>query len=151
MIKPRFEYTAPHDIEAEACALACIMEDRRGPLSVDQLSGGGWDDLRHQQIYQAMHELKALGQYVDTWRVYQRLKDTDKINGSDGFRNYVLALPNRISSPENFPTYLATVKDRAWRRHALDLLRALALNVCDSSQPVADTKRKLAEAIQQFK
>ncbi len=150
-MKNQINYSPPHDTEAEACALACIMEDRRGPLWVSQLDAQDWDDLRHQQIYQAMHELKALDQRVGAWQVYQRLKDTNKINGSDGLRNYVIDLPNRISSPENFPTYLATVKDRAWRREALEMLRALALLVCDTATPVAETKKKLAEAIGQLK
>ncbi len=149
-MKPNFTYTPPSDHEAEACALACIMEDKRGRLWLDQFDYGDWDDLRHRAIYRALDDLNQMGHYLDPWRVYQRLKDTQKINGSDGLRDYVLNLPTRIPSPEQFPVYLATVKDRAWRRQALELLRALALNVCDTSQPVVDTKRKLEAAIKEF-
>lgn len=142
-MKHKHDYTPPHDHEAEAGMLACVLVAPKAQaiLLLSKLNDDLWDDPRHKMVYHGLARLKKLGKPLDTVALWQQVKD-DHAPLELGF---ISQLADRTPSFANWPTYYDTIVDRAWRRRVLSQLRALALDVCDTSQQIKSIEQKIRE------
>jgi hypothetical protein len=114
---PQAEEKQPHDVEAEAGALACILSAENGdaPQMLAQLWPDSFYDLRHKTVYRALCGLHQHGKSLDMVSLYQASRDSGMVDDCGGIE-YLNSLPDKTPSPANFPTFLGTVQDRAQRR-----------------------------------
>lgn len=138
----------PHDEQAEAGALACVLLAEGDAASLlDQLDAADFYDQRHRAIYATLARLRADGQPLSVVALVQSLRDRGQLADAGGL-DYVQTLPDASPSPANFPTYLATVKDRATRRCALrdaTEVSRLAYDLTLPAAAVADAARRLLD------
>jgi hypothetical protein len=129
----------PFDTQAEAGALACII-DSGDTAMLDQLEEADFHDFRDLAVFRALTSLQADGVTIDSVSVFQRLRD----NGDgDGVETYAITeLANATPSPANFPTFLATIKDRSARRRMLAEAEAARLRALDLRVPVESTLKE---------
>lgn len=146
--RPAQEQLPPHDAEAEAGALACVLlADGDAPRLLEELDAADFYDQRHRAIYATLRRLRADGQPLSAIALIQSLRDRGQLADAGGL-DYIAALPDQTPSPANFPTYLQAVKDRATRRCALRDAAELSRLALDTSLPadrLADAARRLAE------
>lgn len=138
------EQLPPHDADAEAGALACVLTaaDEAGKLR-GKLTLDDFYDERHRTIFRAI----GLVRPVDSVTVTQKLRDLHQEQEAGGLE-YLGRLPDASPSPANFPTYLETLHDRRNRRAALrdgtELCR-LARDTAIPGAVLADAARKMGE------
>ncbi len=145
----RAEEPPPHDGEAEAGALGCILRAENGEAQqmLDKLRLDHFSDLRHQNILRTLNALKGDGKTLDEVSLAQRLKDGGGMERTGGLA-YVASLPDSTPSPANFPFFLDIIEDRAVRRAAIRdaaQLCAIARDLSTGPQAVADAARRFAE------
>ncbi len=111
--------TPPFDAEAEAGALACVIcGNGEAERMLNQLEESDLHEIKHKTIFRALLFLQEDGAPLNIVTLDQYLKDYFLADDAGG-REYVSSLPDRTPSPANFPTYLATVRDRAARRRQI--------------------------------
>lgn len=138
----------PHDTEAEAGALACVLTADNAPELQRQLALDFFYDERHRTIFRVLQVLRIEGKPLDPVCLAQKLRDLGQIDEAGGIE-YLVALPDASPSPANFPTFLETLTDRATRRAVLrDAadLQALASNPAIAGTVLATAARKMGEA-----
>src|SRR5262252_4318886 len=92
----------PHDDQAEAGALACILNaDGEAADLLGQLESEHFYDARHQQILTALRAVQHAGKPLNFIELRQWLKDRDLIEGAGG-ELYLSALPDQTPSPANW-------------------------------------------------
>jgi hypothetical protein len=139
----------PHDDEAEAGALACIVsaEPEQAERMLSALTVDSFYDVRHRQIFCTLAKLHQADKPLDSVSLAQALRDSGKTEDAGGL-DYLSTLPDKTPSPANFPTYLEAVQDRATRRAALrdaGELTLLAMNTSIARAKLADAARRLFE------
>lgn len=147
-VKP--DRLSPHDDEAEAGALACVLAADNGDAGpmLDQLTVESFYDQRHRVIYQTLAAMRRDNTSLDLVALNQRLKDRGNLAAAGGLE-YLASLPDQTPSPANWPTYFETVQDRATRRCALRDAAELSGLALDTSLPaaaIADAARRLLDA-----
>ncbi|MCX6924044.1 MAG: AAA family ATPase [Verrucomicrobia bacterium] len=144
----------PHDPEAEAGALACVLSADNGDAA-PMLAGLSLDcfyDERHRLIYSKLAKLGRDGKPLDVVSLAQAVRDsgeTEKIGGLE----YLTALPDRTPSPANFPAFQDAVEGYRVRRVAIcDAVEVqrLALDTTLAPAAVADAARRMLEATSQL-
>lgn len=140
----------PHDTEAEAGALACILtaDTAEAPAMLEQLTPEDFYDHRHRQVFSALRCLSIDCKPLTCVSLAQWLKDRGKLEEAGGL-DYIAALPDRTPSAGNFPTYLEVVRDRASRRATLGdatELASLARDTAVAPSALRDAARRMAEA-----
>ena len=143
------EQLPPHDDQAEAGALACVLlaDGDAAAAMLDKLDVDSFYDVRHRQIYTALRRLRLDLDPLDSVALLQWLRDHGKTDAAGGLE-YLTALPDKTPSPANFPTYLSTVNDRATRRALLRdaaLLSNLAQDTSLPAHALADAARRVGE------
>ena len=141
----------PHDDQAEAGALACVMISPigEGAALLDQLDGSDFYDIRHREIYTALAFLRKAGKPLDVVALAQRLRDTAKTEDAGGTL-YIATLPDQTPSEANFPSFLDTVRDRATRRATVRdavELAGLALDPRISEKTLLGARRRIGEVL----
>lgn len=139
----------PHDSDAEAGALACVLCGINGEAErfLDQLDVAYFYDLRHQTTLRALITLRAEGKGLDVVCLVQLLKDKGWLDDAGGLA-YVAELPDRTPSPREWPSWLDAVRDRATRRVVLRdavELASLARDVALSPSTLANAARRMCE------
>jgi len=107
----------PYDESAEAGALACVLQtgdDRQ----LDELEPDYFYDPRCERVYGALKALADDLKPLDTVSLFQWLKDHGGLD-LDVHREFVITLADQAPSPENFASYLDTLRDRSTRRAIL--------------------------------
>lgn len=149
------QVTIPADQLAEAGALACVMQsDGKGRGLLKQLRRTDFNDIRHETVFRALLFLDADGKTLDTISVYQHLRDKGQLEAAGG--NYVLEIVDKSPSADNFPTFLESVRDQAFRREAYllatdsarssETLRQLASERVTKRPAVTDAAQFAAES-----
>lgn len=143
------EALPPHDMEAEAGALGCVLcaESADADRMVDRLSLEHFYEPRHRTTFSALRSLRMDGKPLNTVVLVGFLKargDLDKLGGIP----YAASLPNLTPSALNFPYYIEILEDRAARRAALRdsiELSRLASDMTIPAPVVADAARRMLE------
>lgn len=108
----------PHDEEAEASVLGAIMLAERwfDTISVDvRLQADDFYRPRHRIVFQAMHQLNADSEPIDTLTVAGRLTETGLLEEAGG-KDYIDTLVTRIPAIANTKQYAQIVKENAMLR-----------------------------------
>lgn len=144
----------PFDFEAEAGALACVLScstREQAEKLLEQLNSDNFFDLKHRAIYQGLSCLQADRKPLQTPELCQHFKDSGKLEEVGGIA-YLAQLPDQTPSPENFPTYLETVKDRTTRRAVLRDAAEISILARDHSiaaSTLSDATRNLLHVYSQ--
>ena len=86
---------APHDSEAEAGVLGCILTGNgEAEAMLERLHLEDFYDLRHQEAWRGLQCLKADGRALNEVEFYQWAKDKNRIEDCGGF-DYVQSLPDK--------------------------------------------------------
>lgn len=146
----------PHDSDAESGALACILSASKGDgeRMLAELVETDFYEQRNVTVYRNLLQLQLDSRPLNIVELHQRLKARFELDDAGG-SEYVMTLPDKSPSPENFPTFKATVKDFAVRRemiaqaeaqigHALDLLVPVDAKPRLSLPPLIDAARFVA-------
>jgi replicative DNA helicase len=137
----------PHDEEAEASVLGAIMLADRwfDTITVDvHLNANDFYRPRNRTIFQAMLELNADSEAIDTLTVSARLAETGKLEEAGG-KDYVETLVTRIPSLGNTKQYGQIVKENSLLR---GLVRA-SQEIQESVSAREGDPRELLERAQQ--
>lgn len=141
----------PHDAEAEAGALGCVVYPNasgEAARMLDQLTGEHFYDQRNKTIFAALRRLRMDSKPLDVLTLDQWLKDKRQREDAGG-EDYIAALPDRAPSPDNFAARLETVtayaKRRAAFRDAGELSR-LATDTTVSPEALVDAARRMLES-----
>lgn len=104
----------PNDLEAERAVLGGILLENEAlnvvseiPLTAEDFYSEG-----HSRIYEAMAELFAAGQPVDTVTVRGRLNTSGQLQGVGG-DEYLLSLTNTIPTVSNINAHAKLVREKA--------------------------------------
>lgn len=140
----------PHDPEAEAGSLACILIADAGEAErmLDQLSVDHFYELPNRVVFATLRRLRLDNKPLDSVSLVQWLRDKGKVEDAGGM-DYLTALPDKTPSPANFPTYLEAVQDRATRRVVLRDVTDLSRLATDTTIPaaiIADAARRMLES-----
>ena len=109
----------PFDIVAEAGGLACVLsaDPQDAIIYFDQLAIEDFYDERHQEIFNALSELRKAGRPLDAASLYAKLRDSGKPGVVDF--GYCQSLPDQTPSPSMFPSWFSTLLEYRARREAL--------------------------------
>lgn len=139
----------PHDVIAEAGALGSVLSSNGNAAELfSRLNLDLFYDERHRGVFRALDCVRIDGKPLDPVGLFQWLRDKGRLEAAGGF-DYVAALPNQCPSPENFPSYLETLQDRATRRAVLNdavELEQLARNLALPVGAIHDSAKRMAEA-----
>ncbi|HEV2692079.1 MAG TPA: DnaB-like helicase N-terminal domain-containing protein [Verrucomicrobiae bacterium] len=152
----------PHDDASERAALGCVLleADRSAneqEALLGQLGTPLFYDQRHRVIFPAMVNIRMENHALDPVTLVSFLKDKKQLADAGGFE-YVSNLVEAAPSVWNFPTYLATLREKALRRwmlskqnrltelaHATEItpeqLRAEFSEIYDQSERIGGTTR----------
>jgi hypothetical protein len=138
----------PHDDQAEAGALACVLcAEEKASRLLDQLTSADFFDLLHQTLLTALRQLQAQGKPLDSVALAVMLKG--KALADAGGIEYLTALPDQTPSAANFPTYLEVIREQTVRRAAVWGATAIQQLAYDQSVPasvLAEAARRMGEA-----
>lgn len=140
----------PHDPDAEAAALGCILsaQNSQAESFLDQLDLDCFYDERHRTLYRALSDLRLLDQHLEPAVLDQYLRDQN-LQTQAGGKNYHVSLPDLTPSPQNFPYYYETLCDRKIRRAALRdavTVMQLARDPAINGAQVAQASNRLLES-----
>src|ERR1039457_3146772 len=140
----------PHDCEAEAGALACVLTADPGQAesNLDKLCLEHLYDLRHQTVFRALRCLRIDGKPLDSVSLEQWLRDKKQV-GDAGGPEYLSVLPDKTPSAANFPASLDAIEGYRLRRMAIhDALEVqrLASDTRIAPAVLADAARRMLEA-----
>lgn len=144
----RIQAKSIYDIEAEACALGCVLlADENSEAILGDLEPEFFHDLRHQRIFGALCSLAEDRETLDVVNLYERLKCSGDVVEA-GELAYISQLPDKPVSSANFASYLGIIKDRAARRQMLAEAERLVSDALDLGKPnlALPKKRKLPAA-----
>jgi hypothetical protein len=144
----------PHDAEAEAGALGCVLSADNGEAEamLGALALDDFYDIRNEQVFSALCSLALDRKRLDSVALEQWLKEHNAgldREARDSFLTYVAGLPDATPSPANYPTYLEVVKGWAVRRAALRDAGELARLASDPAIPpaaIGEAAHRMAEA-----
>jgi DnaB-like helicase N terminal domain/AAA domain len=140
----------PHDCDAEAGALACVLSADNGAAApmLAQLSRESFYDVRHRCVYSALSKLDRDGKPPDMVSLSQRLRDNGEVEKAGGLE-YLMALPDKTPSAANFPAFLEATEAykvrRAVIRDAVEL-QTLALDSANPPAALAEAARRMGYA-----
>lgn len=132
----------PCDTPAEAGALACVLCADNGASEefLEQLSENLFHDIRHVEVFRKLLGLQLDDEPLNVVSLTQRLKDGNRLAAAGG-AGYIGSLPDQSPSPENFPTFLSVIKDRAARRKLILEAEHMRARAADISTPIVDVSR----------
>jgi DnaB-like helicase N terminal domain/AAA domain len=141
----------PHDDQAEAGALACVLSAENGDAGpmVDKLTLDCFYDQRHREIFCALSKLHRERRPLDLVCLSQWLRDKRREQDAGGLE-YLSALPDKTPSPANFPAFLESIEGYRIRRAAIHDAAEIQRLATDTSIPpaaLADGARRLLEAM----
>lgn len=109
------------DVDAERAAIGCML--RRHDALLAGIDGMNAKDFAHEgnkRIYQTIQHMHERGQGVDKLTLVSTLRlagKLDNVGGELAIEKCVQGVP----SLTNYKDYMATVRDRAQRRHIIDV------------------------------
>lgn len=132
----------PHSDDVEAAALGCVVYDgaAESALNFRELEWADFYDHRHRKIFSALCSMQEDERPFTTVELIQQLTDRSELQEAGG-ESYVASLPDKAISPQNFSTYLTTIKDRTARRKMLQDAEAARRRALDLSIPVESKPR----------
>jgi hypothetical protein len=145
----------PHDCEAEAGALACVLLARNlrpdtgeAESYFDKLCLEHFYDLRNQTIFRALRCLRNDGKPPDLPGLSQLLRNDTQEQAAGG-RDYFGTLPDKVQSPADFPTHLDAIESYRLRRATIRdsaELQKLAFDTSIRPAALADASRRMLES-----
>lgn len=141
----------PHDADAEAGCLACVLSASNGDAErmLDELVEADFHEQKHLTIFRLLLSLQLDSRPLTVLELVQLAKANFQLDDCGGFE-YLQRLPDASPSPENFPTFNRTVKDFAARRDLLLQAEELKVRAWDTSRPAdVDRVSTLREILQQ--
>jgi hypothetical protein len=111
----------PHDEDAERAALGCVILDNspsEQEALLSQMKESLFYAVNHREIFRAMVQIRMEAHALDAITLRGWLKNERKLAEAGG-EAYVVALGDNVPSVFNFPTYLATLRQKALRRWTL--------------------------------
>jgi len=147
---PSLDRLPPHDTDAEAGALGCVLRAANGEAEtcLDQLQLEHFYDLRHQAAFRGLRCLRIDGKALDVVSLHQWLRDKHQ-GGEAGGLEYVAALPDKTPSAANFPAFLDAIESARVRRAVIQDALDLITKAEDTAIPravVQDAARRMATA-----
>ena len=147
---PTGDQLPPHDTEAEAGALACVLtaDQSEAESFLDLLAPEHFYEQRHRTALGALRCLRADGKAPDPVNLSQWLRDKGQVEEAGGLE-YLTALPDRTPSPANFPAFLDAIEGYRLRRAAIRDAVEVQRLASDSSVPpaaLADAARRMLES-----
>lgn len=126
----------PHDSDAEAGALACILIASRndGERMLAELAEADFYELKHKKIFLLLQSLHSDGKPLIIPELHYVARANGQVENCGGF-DYLQRLPEVSPSPENFLTFKRIVKDYAVRRGMVTEADALRERALDISSP----------------
>jgi hypothetical protein len=155
---PSVDRLPPHDDEAEAGVLGCILLDslnlnKEECLKQCQERFGGLDpfyDLRHSDIFIALSNLRAADQPIDLITLADHLRGVKKLDRVGGL-SYLAGLPDKVPSAANVAYYLEIVWSKYLARRTVQHHSAVVAEVMeagDLSEPAVVRAREGLEDIE---
>jgi hypothetical protein len=141
------EQPMPHDVVAEAGALACVVSADQA-TAVDclaKLTLEDFYDQRHRYIFRALCSIDADSKPLEMVVLAQWLRDKHQIDEVGG-HEYFHRLPDATPSPINFPFFLDALRDVRSRRAVLHDAATLQ----ELSRDTTISRATLEEAIGKF-
>jgi replicative DNA helicase len=135
----------PHDEDAEAGALACVITGSE--MMLGQLVRDHFYDLRHKEIYDALCQLRTDRTPITVVSLDILLRDQGRMLKAGG-QDYISRLPDRTPNASFFPSYLDSLRNYSTRRTILrdtTELQRLAKDTAITIANVADAARRIAE------
>jgi hypothetical protein len=147
---PDLDRLPPHDSEAEAGALACVLTATNGEAEsyLDGLCLEHFYELRNQTIFRALRCLRIDGKPLHSVALAQWLRDKHQIEDAGGL-DYISALPDKTPSPANFPAFLDAIEAYRVRRVAIRdaaEVQKLAFDTSVAPDALADANRRMLES-----
>lgn len=112
----------PHNAEVEQAAVGCMIEspvkciaEYRSRFGVETEP---FYDLRHQTIAHAVLAMDKRGEAIDLITLQQQLRDGQLLEQVGGVE-YLTTLFKEVTSAENFPYYLDTLREKFAQRRAI--------------------------------
>lgn len=137
--------SAPHDLEAEAAVLGCMLVSRPARDVALRLNVEDFHSPKHQAVFAAMVRLHSTGQPVDTLTMCRELDRADALDLVGG-RPAVLALPAAAPLSSHVDAYVAIVEDLAARRRLLNQLAELRERAANLDEDVGSLVGDLERA-----
>lgn len=139
----RVDQLSPHDPEAEAALLGCVLIN---PAIIPDIDVAPEDFFieRHGWVWEAALALQDKADYM---LVAKHLEDKGRLAEAGGAA-YVLSLSLSVPSILNADGYAARIRSLASRRRMLDMASALARMAHSDDQPI---DRLMEQASEQFK
>jgi hypothetical protein len=140
----------PHTEEAEQALLGCILADpKKMPLARERIVDDNvFYGLPNRVIWNVMSGLHGEGRPIDLITVMQRLADLKRLEEIGGLQ-YLSALPDKVQSPENLPTYLDLVWEKWLARRGIEFAATFEAHmrgsVGISESVLAEAKDRLAK------
>ena len=107
------DYTVPSDAVTERAVLGCVMlQPNLFAILAGENAAHLFDDLRHQNIFEAMSGLFKKQKEITTLTIRSNVGDDDAVGGLA----YLASLSHNVPSPYGFETYLDTLRQKAWLR-----------------------------------
>ena len=147
---PALDQLPPHNVEAEAGALACVLDATNGEAEarLDRLTFEHFYDQRNQTAFRALRCLRINGKPLDSVSLCQWLRDKHQTEDAGGLE-YVSELPDKTPSPANFPAFLDAIEGCRIRRAAIrdaGEVQRLALDTSIPPAAVADASRRMLQS-----
>lgn len=140
----------PHDDDAEAGALACVLSAENGDAGpmLAELSLDSFYDARHRAIFCALSKLHREAKQLDVVALSQAFRDNGGVATAGGLE-YLTALPDKTPSTANFPAFLDAIEGFRLRRVAIHdsvEVQRLAFDTSIPAAALADAARRMLES-----
>jgi hypothetical protein len=144
-MKSPLDRIPPHSVEAEQGALGCILlTPERAPEMLAKLDASDFYDNRMRVVFHGMWRLVNAGRAPEAMALSQHFRDRDELDELGGIP-FVSSLADSTPSAASFPSFVATLKDKAWRRRLLDLAGHAAEVAHDEKMEAAAASREFCD------
>ena len=148
---PSVDRLPPHDLEAEAAALACVLTMGTVPADVldtlnEKFRGAKevFYDLRHQVLFETLMAMHTGGQAIDLITLQSELRNRHQLEQVGGLE-YLAPLPDKVPSAANAAYYRDIVWDKFRCRQAIQVCVELVGQIYEHEDQV-DANLARAEA-----
>lgn len=130
--------TPPHSLEAEKSVLGSMLISRdAAELAAESLLPQDFYMPQHQYIFEAMCDLVAHAQAVDSVTIVDSLERMGKLAAAGGL-NYIAELSLFVPSAANIGYYIKIVEDRAVLRQLIAAGGEIIKTASEGEAPIAD-------------